>query len=99
MMKASNNWRMEMASICFSPAQFAKLIQEKGFNALEQIENAETYFAHTPLQNTIEKESLISHMEKVKDVFLELVNLHGLDRIVDKHINLLVSHNAIVKKQ
>lgn len=91
---------MEMSSICFDSIQFSKLIESHGLKPQERIKNSEKYFAHTPPTNGGgEKESLVSHMKKVKETFLELVDLHGLDEIVDKHIKVLVSHNEIKDRQ
>ena len=91
---------MEMSSIYFDSIKFSKLIENYGLKPQERIKNSGKYFAHTPPTNRDgEKESLVSHMEKVKETFLELVDLHGLDAIVDKHINVLVLHNEINEKQ
>jgi len=89
-----------MSSIYFDSIKFSKLIESHGLKPQERIENSEKYFAHTPPNNRGgEKESLVSHMGKVKETFLELVDLHGIDEIVDKHINVLVSHNGINDRQ
>jgi len=89
-----------MSSICFSARTFSGLIQRQGFKPKERIRKLEQYFAHTPPSGKDrEKESLVSHMEKVKTIFLELVDLHGLDGIVDRHINVLALHNEIKEKQ
>ncbi|MHA1575057.1 MAG: CRISPR-associated helicase Cas3' [Alphaproteobacteria bacterium] len=99
-MKISENWRMEMSYIYFDTIKFSNLIKNRGVNPQEIIKKSELYFAHTPPDNKArKKETLVSHMEKVKGVFLELVELHGLDKIMDNHINELVSHNAIINKQ
>nr|MBL0716974.1 hypothetical protein [Desulfobacterales bacterium] len=99
-MKVLNNWRVEMSSTCFDSIKFSKLIESNGLKPQEKIKDSEEYFAHTPPNNRGgEKESLVSHMEKVKETFLELVDLHGLDEIVDRHINVLVSHNEINDKK
>ena len=91
---------MEMSSIYFDSIKFSKLIESYGLKPQERIKNSEKYFAHTPPNDRDgEKESLVSHMKKVKETFLELVELHGLDGIVDKHINALVSHDEINDKQ
>ena len=91
---------MGMLSICFDAIKFSKLIEGHGLKPQKRIKNSGEYFAHTPPNNRGgEKESLVSHMEKVKEAFLELVDLHGLDEIVDKHINVLVSHNEINDRQ
>lgn len=91
---------MEMSFIYFDSIKFSKLIESNGLKPQERIKNAGEYFAHTPPNNRGGgKESLVSHMEKVKETFLELVDLHGFDGIVDKHIKALVSHNEINDKQ
>ncbi|MDA3918420.1 MAG: CRISPR-associated helicase Cas3' [Deltaproteobacteria bacterium] len=89
-----------MSYIYFDTVKFSSLIKNSGVNPQEIIEKSELYFAHTPPDNKArEKETLVSHMEKVKGVFLELIELHGLDNIVDNHIHELVSHNGIRNKQ
>jgi CRISPR-associated endonuclease/helicase Cas3 len=91
---------MGMSSIYFDSIKFSKLIESYGLKPQERIKNSGKYFAHTPPTNGGgEKESLVSHMEKVKETFLELIGLHGLDEIVDKHIKVLVSHNEINDRQ
>ncbi len=91
---------MAMSSTCFNPIKFSVLIENQGLNPQERIENFEKYFAHTPIKNkSNSKETLVAHMGKVKNIFLELVELHGLDQIVDKHINSLVDHSDIENKQ
>lgn len=99
-MKISENWRTKMSYIYFDAVKFSSLIKNSGVNPLERIKNSEKYLAHTPPDNKERaKETLVSHMERVNGVFLELVELHGLDTVVDNHINELISHKEIINKQ
>ncbi len=99
-MKIFNNWIIVMSSTCFDAIKFSKLIESNGLKPHERIRNSEKYFAHTPMnEGSGDRESLVAHMDRVKETFLELVDLHGLDKIVDNHIRELVAHSEINDKQ
>jgi len=99
-MEILNNWRIKMSSTYFNSIDFLELINNNGFRPENKIKNLEKYFAHTPPNyEKRDSESLCSHMKKVRDTFLKLVKLHNLDSIIDKHIEVIVSHKEIIDKQ
>lgn len=91
-----------MSSTCFKPVPFSELIDYKIVKPEDRISNFKYYSAHTPPDDkneNREKETIGEHMEKVKQAFSGLVRIHGLDQIVDNHIEKLISHNDIKDKQ
>lgn len=89
-----------MSFTYFNTIPFKDLIEKRKFDSKKGIRNSSRYFAHSPLDGKDrEYELLSSHLEKTANKFMKLVNLQGLDQIVDNHIEKLLSHEDITEKQ
>jgi len=72
-----------MSSICF------KDIKEELFAPEQKIKSFDKYLAHIREgcdNGFIEQEKLKTHIEKVNDYFLKIVEQNGLENVIDKHI-------------
>jgi len=87
-----------MSFICFK--SFIDLIEEDNFSFERTFKNSEQYFAHSPIENIQTKyETLKDHSEHTRVIFLELIKVHNLEPVIDKHILKLVKPESIKNKK
>ncbi len=69
---------------------FKQLLQEHEFTVENNLKDYEKYFAHTKADTKLENyEKLHEHVELVRDVALDLVDVHSLEPIIENLINAI----------